>query len=95
VSQTIQISEKSAALLARQAASLGKTLEAWIEELALEKAQIESDAIRDLKTSEHQRHIAPDPSKRSVVEHMRELRSQVKPDPEGWTVKDYIDYGRR
>jgi hypothetical protein len=24
-----------------------------------------------------------------------ELQKQVKPDPEGWTVKDYIAYGRR
>jgi hypothetical protein len=48
VSQTIHISEKSAALLAQQAAAHGKSLEAWIEELALEKAQAIA-ATRDEK----------------------------------------------
>jgi hypothetical protein len=24
-----------------------------------------------------------------------ELQKRVKPDPEGWTVRDYINYGRR
>jgi len=24
-----------------------------------------------------------------------ELQKHVKPDPEGWTVRDYINYGRR
>jgi hypothetical protein len=24
-----------------------------------------------------------------------ELQKNVKPDPEGWTVRDYINYGRR
>ena len=31
----------------------------------------------------------------SVVEEMRALRARVKPDPEGWTTRDYILYGRR
>ncbi len=31
----------------------------------------------------------------SVVEEMRKLRAHVKPDPEGWTTRDYIDHGRR
>ena len=26
--------------------------------------------------------------------HILELQKRVKPDPEGWTVKDYINYGR-
>ena len=31
----------------------------------------------------------------SVVEAMRALRSRIKPDPEGWTTRDYVQLGRR
>ena len=31
----------------------------------------------------------------SVVAAMRALRTRVKPDPEGWTTRDYVHYGRR
>jgi len=31
----------------------------------------------------------------SVVDEMRSLRARVKPDPEGWTTRDYVTYGRR
>ena len=31
----------------------------------------------------------------SVVAEMRALRGRVKPDPEGWTTRDYVRYGRR
>jgi hypothetical protein len=31
----------------------------------------------------------------SIVERMRKLRASVKPDPEGWTTRDYVNYGRR
>jgi hypothetical protein len=31
----------------------------------------------------------------SVVAEMRSLRARVKPDPEGWTTRDYVNYGRR
>lgn len=30
-----------------------------------------------------------------VVAEMRALRARVKPDPEGWSTRDYILYGRR
>jgi hypothetical protein len=30
-----------------------------------------------------------------VVAAMRALRARVKPDPEGWTTRDYVRYGRR
>ena len=89
VSQTIQISDKSAALLAQQAAARGVTLEAWIEKLASEMAQDENSSFDDRSGSNIQHRS------KSLVEQMRELRSQIKPDPEGWTVRDYIDYGRR
>ena len=31
----------------------------------------------------------------SLVAEMRALRARVKPDPEGWTTRDYVQYGRR
>ncbi len=31
----------------------------------------------------------------SVVAAMRTLRARVQPDPEGWTARDYVLYGRR
>jgi hypothetical protein len=30
-----------------------------------------------------------------AVATIRELRTRVKPDPEGWTCRDYINVGRR
>ena len=81
MSQTIQISEKSAALLLEQAAAHGKSLEEWVEELAFEKAQADG-ATRRSKT-------------RAAAEGILELQKSVQPDPEGWTIRDYIDYGRR
>ncbi len=31
----------------------------------------------------------------SVVAEMRALRARLKPDPEGWTTRDYVNYGRQ
>ena len=31
----------------------------------------------------------------SAVVKMRALRARLKPDPEGWTTRDYVHYGRR
>ncbi|MGB8768094.1 MAG: hypothetical protein WCC92_00650 [Candidatus Korobacteraceae bacterium] len=31
----------------------------------------------------------------NVVAEMRALRARIKPDPEGWTTRDYVHYGRR
>jgi hypothetical protein len=30
----------------------------------------------------------------SVAAEMRALRARVKPDPDGWTTRDYVNYGR-
>ena len=64
-----------------QAASHGKSLEAWVEELAVEKAQT-MGATRQSKT-------------RAAAEGILELQKHVRPDPEGWTIRDYINHGRR
>jgi len=31
----------------------------------------------------------------SALAEMRALRARLKPDPEGWTTRDYVNYGRR
>jgi hypothetical protein len=31
----------------------------------------------------------------SAVNEMRALRARVKPDLDGWTTRDYVNYGRR
>jgi hypothetical protein len=31
----------------------------------------------------------------SVVAEMQALRARIKPDPEGWTTRDYVQYGHR
>lgn len=30
-----------------------------------------------------------------VIAEVRALRHRVEPDPEGWTVKQYVEHGRR
>jgi hypothetical protein len=82
MSQTIQLSDESVALLKRQAEAHGLSVDAWVEVLAREKANV--DAVR--------------PSRRSAqaaAQRILEIQKRVKPDPEGWPVRGYIDYGRR
>ena len=81
MSQTIQISERSAALHAEQAGAHGVSVEVWIERLALEKSHL-IGAARHSKT-------------RAAAKGILDLQKHVQPDPERWTVRDYIDCGRR
>ena len=39
--------------------------------------------------------LAADVTDRAAVEALRELRKSVKPDPDGLTIRDYIEMGRR
>jgi hypothetical protein len=34
-------------------------------------------------------------SKQAAAASILELQKSVRPDPEGWTIRDYIQYGRR
>lgn len=78
---TIQLSEESAARLKRQAAARGLSLEAWVQELALEKARAEEREVNRRKAQ-------------AAAARILEIQKRVKPDPEGWTVHDYIGRGR-
>jgi hypothetical protein len=54
--------------------------------------QIAKDAVLRLLAGDSGfRPVSPG----SVVAEMRALRARVKPDPEGWTTRDYVHYGRR
>jgi hypothetical protein len=52
---------------------------------------VKDAALRLLQGNGGSRTILPG----SVVAAMRALRARVKPDPEGWTTRDYVHYGRR
>ena len=81
MSQTILISERCALLLEQQASALGMRLEDWVEELAPEYAHANSAALhRD---------------RRAAVEGILGMQKQVKPDPEGWSIRETINCGRR
>lgn len=34
-------------------------------------------------------------SPKDAVARIREIQKRTRPDPEGWTLRDYIEYGRR
>jgi hypothetical protein len=34
-------------------------------------------------------------SPKQAAVNIREIRERTRPDPEGWTIRDYIDHGRR
>ncbi|MFZ0708097.1 MAG: hypothetical protein WAM71_21035 [Candidatus Korobacteraceae bacterium] len=52
---------------------------------------VQNAALRLLEEAAKSRRVAPG----SIVAEMRALRARVKPDPEGWTTRDYVRYGRR
>ena len=81
----IDIPDQQAAVLSEKAAAQGMTLERWFQNVA------EKEAGRP------NTHAAPAPTgqRGSVVEEMRKLRASIKPDPEGWTTRDYVNHGRR
>ena len=81
MSQIIELSDESAARLKRQAAAHGLTVEAWVQALAYEKAQ--TDDIRPVRQKAQ-----------AAASRILEIQKRVKPDPEGWTIRDYIDHGR-
>ena len=37
---------------------------------------------------------APVGGDESVVQEMRRIRARVRLDPEGWTIRDYVNHGR-
>jgi plasmid stability protein len=82
MSQIIELPDESVALLRRQASAHGLSVEAWVEALAHEKAQ--------------ESNLEPVPQKaQAAVARILEIQKRTKPDPEGWTIRHYINHGRR
>ena len=77
----LHITPEQEAQLAQIAASAGTDAE-----------RLAKDAV--LRLLEGDAGIRP-VSPGSVLAEMRALRARVKPDPEGWTTRDYVNYGRR
>lgn len=77
---TIDLPDQQAAALQTKAAVRGMTLEEWFRQIA--------DAEAGVKELGDQQRW------KEAVERIRALRKRVKPDPEGWTIRDHINYGR-
>jgi len=81
MSQAIELSDESVALLRQQAAAHGLSVDEWILAFARERA-----------------NLVPVPSTRqnaqAAAARIRDIQKRVKPDPEGWTIRDYIEHGR-
>jgi len=75
----IELPDDLAAALKARAAAQGLTLEAWLEKLAA--GEQPAEAGRESKEAAAASTVGP--------------QRDVKPDPEGWTVRDYINWGRR
>ena len=81
MSQTIELSDESAALLKQQADAHGVTVDAWVQALARERARLD-----DIHSGRQKAQAA--------ASRILEIQKRVKPDPDGLTVRDYIDHGR-
>ena len=81
MSQIIELSDDSAALLKRQAEAHGLTVDAWVDALAREKARL--DDIQSTRQKDE-----------AVAARILELQRHVRPDPDGWTVRNYINHVR-
>ena len=51
------------------------------------------DYLRKLATEAAPRENLRSP--KEAAARILELQKRVKPDPEGWTIRDYVDHGRR
>jgi len=81
MSQIIELSDESAALLKRQADAHGLTVDAWVQELARERARMDDVYLGRQKAQ-------------AAAARILQIQQRVKPDPDGWSLRAYIDYGR-
>jgi hypothetical protein len=88
----IEIPDDRAAALRAKAQAQGLTLEDYFRHLAEREASGTSvaAAASDVPSSNDERAWLDAPrSPQEAAERIREIRKYTKPDPEGWTVKDY------
>jgi Arc/MetJ-type ribon-helix-helix transcriptional regulator len=88
---TIQITKPELEALIKRRLETGAFKDA--EDVILEALRASESA--EARTAEKQRETIEDNQPGSVVAEMRAVRARVKPDPEGWTTRDYVNYGRR
>lgn len=80
----VHFTPEQEARIAQVAANAGLDPEELVKEVTL-RLLLEAEPGSARKTP---------PSAQAAAMHILELQKHVKPDPEGWTVKDYINYGR-
>jgi hypothetical protein len=82
---TLELSDERLNILKRQASDHHLTVEAWVQERVQELARGD---------------VSPeniDPVRRkaqAAADRIVRLQERVKPDLEGWTIRNYIDHGR-
>jgi hypothetical protein len=74
-------------------------VEQKLSSLAAKRGQEPDELVQDLVTRrvyELVHEEAPSDETRAVraADRILEIQKRVKPDPEGWTVQDYINHGR-
>jgi plasmid stability protein len=87
----LELPDSKEAALKAKARAHGVSAEQYAAQLVERDLDQHADALAAADT-----HIAPAESGTgSLVEKMRALRARLKPDPEGWSTRDYVEYGRR
>jgi plasmid stability protein len=76
---TIELPDDQAVALKMRAAEEGLSLEGWASRQLADSVQSSAQSRR---------------SPQEAAARILELQKDVKPDPDGWTVKDYINFGR-
>jgi hypothetical protein len=74
----VRLTPEQEALLTQAASNAGTDAERLVKDTVLRL--IEGTGVRAVPPG-------------SVVAAMRALRARVKPDPEGWTTRDYVQFG--
>jgi hypothetical protein len=77
----IELPDRQAAALEAKAAAQGLSLQAWLAQLA-QAAVPAANTTRSGKT-------------RAAAQAILNIQKRTKPDPEGMTIRDYIDFGRK
>ena len=76
---------------------LNPELEAKLKDIAAQSGQRVDELVENVMASyvEGMTHSHPDYQRaQEAAARIRELQKHVKPDPEGWTIRDYINHGR-
>ncbi|MEJ7609002.1 MAG: hypothetical protein WKF37_22700 [Bryobacteraceae bacterium] len=82
---TLELSLEKEAALKEHAQTCGLTIHEWLLQLVEQAAPLASTKPATKKAVR---------SPQEAVARILELQKHVKPDPEGWTVRDYINFGR-